>query len=194
MPLELDTWNDGLIARIARWGDLIAAAFVVPGVLGLAKCGRNIACKALALVSDTRQIRGLLSRNTYVTSIAMGVFVALGVMNLDSAPTSLLAGAGILGLASGFAFQGPGAGITSGLDVAVRRPFGNDDLIATLGHTGQNSVPIRALDFGVAGEGGPWQRICPGPSPAQAMGSRPEAPLGAAPAPWPPLPKPVLNT
>ena len=49
--------------------------------------------------------------------------VVLGVLGLDKTVTSLLAGAGIVGLALGFAFQDVAASYLSGILLALVRPF-----------------------------------------------------------------------
>ena len=64
-------------------------------------------------------------------SSRVGVFVALGVVGLDKTVTSLLAGAGIIGLALAFAFQDLAANFLSGVAISVRHPFRIADIIET---------------------------------------------------------------
>ncbi len=47
----------------------------------------------------------LFSSLVYIFSLGITIFVALSILNLDKAVTSILAGAGIIGLALAFAFQ-----------------------------------------------------------------------------------------
>ncbi|XYI03508.1 mechanosensitive ion channel family protein [Sorangium sp. So ce1128] len=56
---------------------------------------------------------------------------AFSILNLEKAATSLLAGAGIVGLALGFAFQDLAANFIAGVYLAVRFPFREGDLIET---------------------------------------------------------------
>lgn len=67
-----------------------------------------------------------------------GLFVALGLLGLDKALGSLLAGAGIVGLALGFAFQDLAANLISGVALAINRehPFQAGDLVDTNGYLG----------------------------------------------------------
>jgi small conductance mechanosensitive channel len=53
------------------------------------------------------------------------------VLGLDKTVTSLLAGAGVLGLALAFAFQDIAGNFMSGILLALRRPFGSADWIET---------------------------------------------------------------
>jgi small conductance mechanosensitive channel len=61
----------------------------------------------------------------------VGVFIALNILKLESAVASLLAGASIIGLAVGFAFQDLTANFISGAYIAFRKPFEVGDLIET---------------------------------------------------------------
>lgn len=65
--------------------------------------------------------------------LLLGVFLALGVLDLQGPVMSLLAGLGVVGLALGFAFQDIAANLMSGVLVAVRRPLEPGDLVETNG-------------------------------------------------------------
>ncbi|HBQ59085.1 MAG TPA: mechanosensitive ion channel protein MscS, partial [Balneolaceae bacterium] len=71
-----------------------------------------------------------------VLVLTAGVFFALSILNLDGAVTSLLAGAGIIGLALGFAFQDIASNFISGVLLSIRHPFGIGDIIDTNGYFG----------------------------------------------------------
>jgi small conductance mechanosensitive channel len=62
--------------------------------------------------------------------------MALGILHLDKTVTSLLAGAGVIGLALSFAFQDIAANFMSGILIAVRRPFKVGDNIETNSYAG----------------------------------------------------------
>jgi small conductance mechanosensitive channel len=70
---------------------------------------------------------------TRLLVLGTGAFVSLGLLKLDKALTSILAGAGIVGLALGFAFQDLVANLISGVGLAMKRdhPFQTGDLIET---------------------------------------------------------------
>lgn len=64
-----------------------------------------------------------------VLVILIGLIIALGVLNLTQAVTSMLAGIGIVGLALGFAFQDAAANLISGVSMAVKSPIFVGDII-----------------------------------------------------------------
>ncbi|MGD8860106.1 MAG: mechanosensitive ion channel [Myxococcales bacterium] len=88
--------------------------------------------------------------------IAVGVFVALEILGLEKAVTSLLAGAGIAGLAIGIAFQDLAANFIAGVIMSIRRPFEEDDLVQTSEYLGflrkgiRIAYPVRSLDLAAA--------------------------------------------
>ncbi|WP_338868261.1 mechanosensitive ion channel family protein [Spirosoma sp. SC4-14] len=72
-----------------------------------------------------------------VFTMAVGMFVALSVLGLDKTVTSLLAGAGVLALAIGFAFQDLTTNFISGAMIAFARPVQVGDIVETNGFTGK---------------------------------------------------------
>lgn len=86
--------------------------------------------------------------------LGAGLFGALDLLGLDKALTSLLAGAGIIGLALGFAFQDLAANLIAGIALAIarKRPFQVGDLLETNGfvgtvqHVGLRTTYLGTLD------------------------------------------------
>lgn len=74
-------------------------------------------------------ITSLLATIGKVIFICLGFFFALDLLGLQKAVLSLLAGAGIIGLALGFAFQDLAENLLAGLMLGVRKPFQPGDLI-----------------------------------------------------------------
>ena len=126
-------------AKFTSW--LETAILLLPNLAGaliilfvfwlLARLARGLVRNLLSRVSDNRQIVGLLATLSYVGVLAIGTFIALGILNLDKTVTALLAGVGVIGLALGFAFQDLAANFMSGVLMAVRRPFEIDHVIET---------------------------------------------------------------
>ncbi|MBK7110828.1 MAG: mechanosensitive ion channel [Flavobacteriales bacterium] len=58
----------------------------------------------------------------------------MSILHLDKTVTSILAGAGIIGLALGFAFQDIAANFISGITMAAQRPIRVGELIGTNDH------------------------------------------------------------
>jgi small conductance mechanosensitive channel len=67
----------------------------------------------------------------YIALLAAGVFISLGILGLQKTVASLLAGAGIIGLALGFAFQDIAANLMAGIYLSMRHPFRHGHLIKT---------------------------------------------------------------
>jgi small conductance mechanosensitive channel len=130
------TW--GLLARkLIGWGRafilalpnfLLAVVTVVVFWL-IARGVRNVVRRLLHRVSHSEQVTYLLAQMVYIAVLTAGTFIALGILGLQKTVASLLAGAGIVGLALGFAFQDIAANLMAGIYLSVRRPFRRGDLI-----------------------------------------------------------------
>lgn len=118
-----------LKTAVAMLPNFILAVLLIIAFALLAKLLRNLTGKLLHRISHHSAITALISTVVYVTTLLVGVFIALGVLDLDKTVTSLLAGAGIIGLALGFAFQDIAANFMSGIIIAIRRPFRISDVI-----------------------------------------------------------------
>ena len=100
----------------------------------------------LTRISNNQSLVALSSSVTRVIIVALGVFMALGVLGLEKTVTSLLAGAGVLALAVGFAFQDLTTNFISGTMIALARPIQVGDTIETNGFTGKVlNVKIRSV-------------------------------------------------
>ena len=125
---KLTGWLEALVAHLPN---LVAAVVVVLLFWILAKVARSVVQRAMGRLSDNRAVTGLLATVAYLGLLALGVFIALGVLDLDKTVTSLLAGAGIIGLALAFAFQDAAENLVSGVTLSITRPFRVGDLIET---------------------------------------------------------------
>lgn len=68
-------------------------------------------------------VSNLFSSFVFFLIIAIVIFTALKILNLDKALTTALAGAGIISLALAFAFQDIAANFVSGVFISIRLPF-----------------------------------------------------------------------
>lgn len=125
---KLETWIDTLIQMLPNLA-LALVILVVFYVLG--RLLRNMISGLLDKVTDNKNIINLLETIVGVIVIGIGAFIALSILQLDGAVTSLLAGAGIIGLALGFAFQDIASNFISGIILSIRHPFGIGDIIET---------------------------------------------------------------
>jgi len=133
-----NAWNL-LTSKLTGWGrafilqlpNLAVAVCTVVAFWLLARLVRNLAMRFLRRVSHSEQVNQLVSAALYVALIATGAFVALGILGLQKTVASLLAGAGIIGLALGFAFQDIAANLMAGIYLSVEHPFRRGHLIKT---------------------------------------------------------------
>lgn len=125
---KLETW---LISGIEMLPNLAMALLVVVIFYSLAKVIKKTVGKLLGQFTQNKTVTGLIQTIISVVVLAAGLFFALSILNLDGAVTSLLAGAGIVGLALGFAFQDIASNFISGVLLSIRHPFGIGDIIET---------------------------------------------------------------
>lgn len=130
---KLSSWLEGLLAYLPNLAVslIVLAVFVVA-----ARLVRNAVRAAMDRVSEYRSVNRILGSLAYLVVWAAGLFVALSILNLSGFVTTLLAGAGIIGLAVGFAFQDITTNFIASVLLSVRRPFTEGDLVETAGHTG----------------------------------------------------------
>jgi small conductance mechanosensitive channel len=146
-----NAWN--LLARkLAGWmrqlvlllPNLLLAVLVVVLTWLLARLVRNMVARLLRRVSHSEQVNWLVAQAVYVAVFAAGTFIALGILGLDKTVASLMAGAGIVTLALGFAFQDIAANLMAGIYLSVRRPFRRGHLIKTQDYFGTvNQINLR---------------------------------------------------
>lgn len=115
---------------------LLAVLVIVIGIY-LSKIIRNFSRKMLDRLSHGRIITNLFSSFIYITCIGITLFAALSILGLDKALTSLLAGAGIAGLALAFAFQDIAANFMSGILITMRRPLRVGDIVKIKDYMGK---------------------------------------------------------
>ena len=123
---KLEGWLEAFLRNLPN---LVVAVLVVVLFFLLAKLIRDTAKKLLGKTSQNEAINNLLATMLYVAIVATGFFIALTILNLTDAVTTLLAGVGIIGLALGFAFQDIAANFISGILIAIRQPFKLHDII-----------------------------------------------------------------
>jgi small conductance mechanosensitive channel len=125
---KLGAWLEQFILLLPNLAIAIVVVFLF---WMLAKLARNLTLQLLRRVSPVEEINRLLGTVLYLSIFATGFFIALGIVGLDKTVTSLLAGAGILALALGFAFQDIASNFIAGIFLSIRRPFQTGHLIET---------------------------------------------------------------
>ena len=135
-------WVEGLVESLPN---LVAALLVLLAFWMLAKGVRKVVAKVARGVADQPEINRLIATAAYVVTIGLGLVLALGVLNLDKTVTSLLAGAGILGLALGFAFQDIAENFIAGVILNLRNQFTEGDMVESGDYMGLiERVELRA--------------------------------------------------
>ena len=131
---KVEEWINQAIAILPN---MVVAVVIVLVFALIARFAKKIALKMMGKVSDNRALSKLFSNVVKIALLSIGVFVALGILNLDKTVTSLLAGVGVIGLALGFAFQDTAANFVSGVFLAARRPFHYGDIVKSNGYFGK---------------------------------------------------------
>lgn len=125
---KLQGWLDGLILLVPN---LVLAVVIVTLTGLIAKLVESLVEKTMNRATSYTTLNSLAATCARVATLAVGLFVALGVLGLDKTVTSLLAGAGVVGLALAFAFQDIAGNFMSGILLALRRPIGANDIVET---------------------------------------------------------------
>ena len=131
---RLVSWYEIVIKSIPN---IIASIFIILIFIFLAKLARRVFSKVLPRISKNEAVTSLLDTIIYFIIILIGFFVSLEILHLDKTVTSLLAGAGVLGLALGFAFQEIASNFVSGIFIAFREPYKLGDIVQLDQHFGK---------------------------------------------------------
>ncbi|MCI5072488.1 mechanosensitive ion channel family protein [bacterium] len=123
---KLSLWLKSFIELIPN---ILLAGLVFCFFYLLALGLRKISPKIFSKISSNLAINNLLQTTLHMLILILGLFVALSILNLDKAVTSLLAGAGVIGIALGFAFQETSANFISGVLIAFRKPYTYNDIV-----------------------------------------------------------------
>ena len=123
---KVQEWVRALIVMLPN---IVVALIALLVFWVLARVVRKATQKILGRVHLTA--RALLANIAQAAVLAAGLVVALSILQLDAAVTSLLAGVGIVGLALGFAFQDLAANFISGVGLSIRRVLAPGDIIET---------------------------------------------------------------
>lgn len=137
MHIHLDRMLEILINKIVSWIESFVAMLpnmIIAGAIffiffKIAKLVQNLLGRALSRTSENSAVNRLLQTTAFIAIFSVGIFTALGVLNLERAVTSLLAGAGVLGLTIGFAFQEIASNFFAGILIAFKKPYREGDIV-----------------------------------------------------------------
>jgi small conductance mechanosensitive channel len=140
---EIATWGRTAIRYIPK---LAVAILVLVIFAFLSRWISRLVVRGFDRFSDNFSVINLTGAVIRVLIMALGLFIALSILQLDKAVTSLLAGAGVIALAVGFAFQDLTANFISGTMIAIARPIRVGDVVETNGFTGKvYDIKLRSI-------------------------------------------------
>lgn len=131
---KLSGWIDSLVLNLPNF---LIALLVFIFASWLSKNLQGLTNKYLKRVIKQPAIRGLVSNVVSILVIILGLILALSILNLDGTLKSLLAGAGVAGLAISLALQGTLANTFSGLFIAIKDEMNIGDWVETNGFSGK---------------------------------------------------------
>ncbi|WP_179315279.1 mechanosensitive ion channel family protein [Winogradskyella undariae] len=140
---KLIDWFNAIIENIPNF--ILAILVLIVSYIA-AKYVSRLVKKLVDKQIEQDSIKNALSRVVAVLVVALGLFIALGVLNLGKALTSLLAGAGVVGLAIGLALQGTIANTFAGLVLSFRKKIQIGNWVETTGYSGE-VIDINLKDF-----------------------------------------------
>ncbi|MFD2827409.1 mechanosensitive ion channel family protein [Leeuwenhoekiella polynyae] len=100
---KLQGWGESLILKLPNF---IVAVLVFVIFWFIAKYVSRFVRNILMRSVGQDSIKVMAGQTSFAITVLVGFFVALGIMDLDKVLTSVLAGAGVVGLAIGLALQG----------------------------------------------------------------------------------------
>jgi len=131
---KLSGWLDSLILNLPNF---LIALLVFVLSYWLSRYLQGWIHRILKKVIKQHSIRGLVSNIAAIAVIILGILLALAVLNLDGTLKSLLAGAGVAGLAISLALQGTLSNTFSGLFIAIKDELNVGDWVESNGYSGK---------------------------------------------------------
>lgn len=146
---KLDGWFNALIANLPN---IILAVVVFIVAILISRYIKKLAYKLSNRTSLQESMKQLLAQIVAVAVILFGLFLVLGILNLGKALNTILAGAGVAGLAVGLALQGALANTYSGILLSYIKQIKFGDWIETNNYEGEvvdidlRAVTIKQID------------------------------------------------
>ncbi len=138
---KVETWLEMMIKHLPNF---VVAVLIVLLFMILSRIVSRLASNVFNRIFESQQIANLLTAILRVITLIIGFFIALEFLGLTGTVTSLLAGAGIIGLAIGFAFQDMTENLIAGIAMGIRKPFQIGDVIEAEGVFGKvKSINLR---------------------------------------------------
>ena len=131
---KIEIWLESFVKILPNL--LIAVLIIVLGIM-LAKKLSALIGKIIRKFWNNNSIVGLFESIIRLALFGIVIFTALSILKLDKVVTTILAGAGLLGLGLAFAFQDIAANFISGVFISFRKPFHLGDIVKLKGYMGK---------------------------------------------------------
>jgi small conductance mechanosensitive channel len=136
---------DGLVEKLMGWLDavitglpnLALAILVMLTAYFLANYTSKFVKKIVSKRVSQVSITNIVAKLTSVLIMVLGVFLALGILDLSKTLTGLITGAGVLGLVIGLALQGTLSNTISGIVISFRDKIRIGDWVETHDFAGE---------------------------------------------------------
>jgi len=140
---RLSSWVDGLVVNLPN---IILALIVFIIVIILAKYVTKLSWKLLENSSLQRSMKNVIAKLLSVLVVLTGLFLVLGILDLSKTLNTILAGAGVAGLAVGLALQGALTNTYSGIVLSYIRHIKFGDWIESNSYAGEViDIDLRAV-------------------------------------------------
>jgi len=130
---KLTNWFNDIILILPN---LLVSLVIIVLVFVFARSLRKLIHKIISRFTANLPINNFISGFIHYSLIIIGFVLALSILHLDKAVTSILAGAGVVGIALGLAFQNPIKNTVSGFIMSYRKYYNIGDRVETNGYYG----------------------------------------------------------
>lgn len=131
---KLLTWWESIIKNLPNIG--IALVVLVLSYF-FSRLVYRLTVKAAKNRIEQQSVVNLLARTLSVVVVLLGLFLALGALNLGKTLTGLLSAAGVSGIVIGLALQGTLSNTFSGIVLSLRKNIQLGNWVETTGYSGE---------------------------------------------------------
>ena len=134
MVEKLNVWLETMVVHLPN---LLIAILVFALSIMISRGIRSVVSSVLERTKLQASMKTLLAKMVSIIIVLLGLFLVLGILNLGKALNTVLAGAGVVGLAVGLALQGALANTYSGMVLSYVKHIKFGDWIETNGFEGE---------------------------------------------------------
>ncbi|NNC50644.1 MAG: mechanosensitive ion channel [Flaviramulus sp.] len=140
---KLQGWLTTIIEYLPNFG---LALLVLISAYFIAKYVNKITYKIVSKKVHQESVAKMISRISAVLLVIIGLYISLGILNLSKTLTSLLATAGVAGLAIGLALQNTLSNTVAGITLSFRKKIRIGNWVETNGFSGE-VIDINLKEF-----------------------------------------------